>query len=100
MTIRRALFLLLATTVFAVTTFLAWGRPEPQANSMTFFVTSAGPGNGANLGGLAGADAQCQKLATAAGAGNRMWRAYLSANPMGSRLLMRVIGSDAGPGST
>ena len=83
MTIRRALFLLLATTVFAVTTFLAWGRPEPQANSMTFFVTSAGPGNGANLGGLAGADAQCQKLATAAGAGNRMWRAYLSANPMG-----------------
>ena len=83
MTIRRALFLLLATTVFAVTTFLAWGRPEPQANSMTFFVTSAGPGNGANLGGLAGADAQCQKLATAVGAGNRTWRAYLSANPMG-----------------
>jgi hypothetical protein len=83
MTIRRALFLLLATTVFAVTTFLAWGRPEPQANAMTFFVTSAGPGNGANLGGLAGADAQCQKLAMAAGAGNRMWRAYLSANPMG-----------------
>ena len=83
MTIRRALFLLLATTVFAVTTFLAWGRPEPQANTMTFFVTSAGPGNGANLGGLAGADAQCQKLATAVGAGNRMWRAYLSANPMG-----------------
>ena len=83
MTIRRALFLLLATTVFAVTTFLAWGRPEPQANSMTFFVTSAGPGNGANLGGLAGADAQCQKLAMAVGAGNRTWRAYLSANPMG-----------------
>jgi hypothetical protein len=83
MTIRRALFLLLATTVFAVTTFLAWGRPEPQANAMTFFVTSAGPGNGANLGGLAGADAQCQKLAMAVGAGNRTWRAYLSANPMG-----------------
>jgi hypothetical protein len=83
MTIRRVLFLLLATTVFAVTTFLAWGSPEPQANSMTFFVTSAGSGNGANLGGLAGADAHCQKLATAVGAGNRMWRAYLSANPMG-----------------
>ena len=45
---------------------------------MTFFVTSAGPGNGANLGGLAGADAHCQKLATAAGAGNRTWQAYLS----------------------
>ena len=41
---------------------------------MTFFLTSAGPGNGANLGGLAGADAHCQKPATAAGAGNRTWR--------------------------
>ncbi|WP_345785282.1 lectin [Roseisolibacter sp. H3M3-2] len=47
---------------------------------MTFFVTSAGPGNGANLGGLAGADAHCQTLARAAGAGNRTWRAYLSAS--------------------
>jgi hypothetical protein len=46
---------------------------------MTFFITSAGPGNGANLGGLAGADKQCQTLAAAAGAGNRTWRAYLSA---------------------
>jgi hypothetical protein len=49
-----------------------------QANRMSFFITSAGPGNGANLGGLAGADAHCQKLAAAAGAGNRTWRAYLS----------------------
>jgi hypothetical protein len=48
---------------------------------MGFFVTSAGPGDGANLGGLAGADAHCQKLAAASGqpgAGNRVWRAYLS----------------------
>jgi len=45
---------------------------------MTFFVTSTGMGNGANLGGLAGADAHCQSLAQAAGAGNRTWRAYLS----------------------
>jgi hypothetical protein len=45
---------------------------------MSFFVTSAGPGNGANLGGLTGADAHCQKLAAAAGAGSRTWRAYLS----------------------
>lgn len=50
-----------------------------QANQMTFFVTSAGPGNGANLGGLAGADKHCQTLAAAVGAGNRTWRAYLSA---------------------
>jgi hypothetical protein len=77
---RHTLLLLAAITVFGVTTFLAW-QPAPQANAMTFFVTSAGPGNGANLGGLAGADAQCQKLAAAVGAGNRTWRAYLSANP-------------------
>jgi len=48
---------------------------------MSFFVTSAGPGKGADLGGLAGADKQCQTLATAAGAGNRTWRAYLSQQP-------------------
>ncbi len=45
---------------------------------MTFFITSKGPGDGAKLGGLAGADALCQSLATAAGAGNRTWHAYLS----------------------
>jgi hypothetical protein len=49
-----------------------------QRHPMTFFVTSVGMGNGANLGGLAGADAHCLKLATAAGAGNHIWRAYLS----------------------
>ncbi|CAA9340912.1 MAG: FIG00440539: hypothetical protein [uncultured Gemmatimonadaceae bacterium] len=48
------------------------------AAEMSFFVTSAGPGDGANLGGLAGADASCQQLATAVGAGGRTWRAYLS----------------------
>jgi hypothetical protein len=53
---------------------VAQDKPAP----MSFFITSAGPGNGANLGGLAGADAHCAKLATAAGAGNRTWRAYLS----------------------
>jgi hypothetical protein len=45
---------------------------------MTFFVTSEPIGDGGNLGGLAGADAHCQKLATAAGAGSKTWRAYLS----------------------
>ncbi|MCV2355678.1 lectin [Paucibacter sp. B2R-40] len=44
----------------------------------SFFVTSSGAGNGANLGGLAGADAHCQKLAAAAGQGGKTWRAYLS----------------------
>ena len=51
---------------------------QPQAPNMTFFVTSIGPGKGGDLGGLAGADAYCQRLATAAGAGAKTWRAYLS----------------------
>jgi hypothetical protein len=45
---------------------------------MGFFVTSVGIGRGGDLGGLAGADAHCAALATAAGGGNRTWRAYLS----------------------
>lgn len=49
-----------------------------SSSLMTFFVTSEPIGNGANLGGLAGADAHCQTLAAAAGAGHRTWRAYLS----------------------
>ncbi|HYD95221.1 MAG TPA: hypothetical protein VEC01_07840 [Noviherbaspirillum sp.] len=50
---------------------------------MTFFLTSTGPGNGADLGGLEGADRHCQSLAQAAGAGNRTWRAYLSTQASG-----------------
>jgi hypothetical protein len=49
-----------------------------DANPMSFFITSANPGKGADLGGLAGADQYCQKLASAAGAGGRTWHAYLS----------------------
>ena len=52
--------------------------PSPSPQPMRFFVTSVGTGTAANLGGLAGADAHCQKLAEAAGAGSRTWRAYLS----------------------
>jgi hypothetical protein len=56
---------------------------QGDAEGMTFFVTSAGPGNGADLGGLEGADAHCQQLAEAAGAGERTWRAYLSGQASG-----------------
>ncbi len=56
-----------------------------QDNTMSFFLTSAGPGDGANLGGLAGADAHCQALAEAAGAGSRTWRAYLSTDSVSAR---------------
>jgi hypothetical protein len=52
--------------------------PQPQG-PMSFFVTSVGKGDGANLGGLAGADAHCKALASAVGRGNVEWRAYLSA---------------------
>jgi hypothetical protein len=52
--------------------------PAAPPQPMSFFITSVGKGDGANLGGLAGADAHCQALATAAGAGNRVWHAYLS----------------------
>jgi hypothetical protein len=53
-------------------------------NPMTFFVTSVGSGNGANLGGLAGADQHCQKLAQSVDAGgSRVWRAYLSNSAIG-----------------
>lgn len=54
-------------------------------HSMGFFVTSVGVGDGANLGGLAGADAHCAKLATAAGSKGRTWRAYLSTQVEGKR---------------
>jgi len=56
------------------------GSAPAQQNATTFFVTSATPGKGGDLGGLAGADAHCQSLAQAAGAGGKTWRAYLSAH--------------------
>jgi hypothetical protein len=55
-----------------------------QQPAMTFFVTSHGPGKGADLGGLAGADAHCQALADSAGAGGKTWRAYLSTQGQGA----------------
>src|SRR5438270_390002 len=58
-------------------------QPPPQSPNMTFFVTSNGPGKGADLGGLEGADRHCQTLAQAAGAGNKTWRAYLSTQAAG-----------------
>ena len=58
-------------------------QPPPQSPNMTFFVTSNGPGKGADLGGLEGADRHCQTLAQAAGAGSKTWRAYLSTQAAG-----------------
>lgn len=55
-----------------------------QQSNMSFFVTSAGPGKGADLGGLAGADRHCQQLASAVGAGAKTWHAYLSTQGSGA----------------
>ncbi|MDA2934342.1 hypothetical protein MYX82_08355 [Acidobacteria bacterium AH-259-D05] len=60
---------------------------------MSFFITSQGPGNGADLGGVAGADRHCQMLAAAVGLGNRVWRAYLSTST--STATGRVMGVNA-----
>lgn len=56
---------------------------QAQQTAMTFFITSVGPGHGADLGGLEGADRHCQALAQAVGAGGRTWRAYLSTQAVG-----------------
>jgi hypothetical protein len=58
---------------------------QAQDNKMTFFITSTNPGDGANLGGLDGADAHCQTLADAAGASGQTWRAYLSTSTVNAR---------------
>jgi len=55
------------------------GRAPNNPAAMSFFITSVGLGDGGNLGGIEGADAHCQKLASDVGAGGRQWRAYLSA---------------------
>lgn len=70
--------ILLFTLSMAATTVAFGQQAQQQRAPMTFFLTSVGMGNGANLGGLEGADAHCQKLAAAAGAGDRTWHAYLS----------------------
>jgi hypothetical protein len=76
---RHMVMTAIALTVLSASASLA------QNNPMTFFVTSAGPGNGANLGGLEGADKHCQTLAAAVGAGNKTWHAYLSTQTEGGK---------------
>jgi hypothetical protein len=76
----RKVTLLLAMAVLA----LQGGSVLAQNKTpLGFFITSVGSGNGGNLGGLSGADAHCQKLAAAVGAGDRTWRAYLSGTENG-----------------
>jgi hypothetical protein len=77
-TMRLPLFVSLALVSLSLS-----APAQAQQTTMTFFITSAGPGKGADLGGLEGADRHCQSLAQAAGAGGRTWRAYLSTQATG-----------------
>ena len=77
----RFVFAAIAMAVLASGAALAQDA-DPR---MSFFLTSAGPGNGADLGGLARADRHCQTLAASVGSGNRTWRAYLSTSASGGQ---------------
>ncbi|HEY0565019.1 MAG TPA: hypothetical protein VGC88_05515 [Terriglobales bacterium] len=70
-----------STLLAAVAMTIGLAAPDvgqAQQTNMSFFITSVGKGNGADLGGIAGADAHCQALARAAGSTSATWRAYLS----------------------
>lgn len=71
---------MVASVAFVALVGSAQAQQQPQSPNMTFFVTTVGSGKGGDLGGLEGADRHCQTLATAAGAGSKTWRAYLSTN--------------------
>ena len=75
---RKTLSLLTIATIACAGCASSDEQRGTSGNPMTFFVTSAGSGKGADLGGISGADRHCQSLAQAAGAGGRTWRAYLS----------------------
>jgi hypothetical protein len=70
---------MIRTTMFLALLLVVAAGATVQEPRMSFFITSVGPGNGADLGGLVGADRHCQMLADAVGAGDREWHAYLSA---------------------
>ncbi len=82
--ILRRLALGAAVTLVPATMFDAEAQDKGRAD-MSFFVTSVGSGKGGDLGGLAGADKQCQMLAQSVGAGAKTWRAYLSTQAAGGQ---------------
>lgn len=81
----RHVIIALAATVVGSSYLVHAQQQQQPPQPMSFFVTSVGLGNGANLGGLAGADKHCQTLAAAAGGGNKTWRAYLSTSASGNQ---------------
>ncbi len=81
----KQLTILRAATLAAVALGTCPALAQKPAANMSFFVTSANPGKGGNLGGLAGADAYCQSLAQKAGAGNKTWHAFLSTDKVDAK---------------
>src|SRR5436853_2478003 len=79
---RRTIYGALLIGVTAVTLAGGCAGTPGTKSKMSFFVTSANPGKGGDLGGLDGADKYCQKLGAAAGAAHRTWHAYLSKQPL------------------
>jgi hypothetical protein len=77
--------LLLATLATSAPEATPVAESSAQGSEMSFFITSSGSGNGADLGGLAGADARCAMLARSVGAGERTWRAYLGVAAAGGQ---------------
>jgi hypothetical protein len=92
MTINRAALAAAAFTFsFAAQAQTPAPPPQPpQFPNMTFFISSTPGQNGANFGGLEGADAHCQTLAARAGGGARTWRAYLSQQAMGGKTVVNA----------
>ena len=84
----RATRLMLIASV--AVTAIGLANVAQSQNAMTFFVTSAGPGKGADLGGLEGADKHCQQSAQSAGAGGRTWHAYLSTQAAAGKLAVNA----------
>jgi len=87
--------MMVVACIGAIPTVLVLAQPPAQQppQPMSFFVASAGKGDGANLGGLTGADAHCQALAAAAGRGSATWHAYLSTQGSGAVSARDRIGS-------
>ncbi len=81
---RNAIFATVGLLILAASAQVT-AQQDQEPEPMGFFITSAGPGNGGDLGGLAGADAHCQALAEAVGSGDRTWRAYLSTQAGGGQ---------------
>ena len=81
---RNARFAVFGLLMMAVSVQVL-AQQDQEQEPLGFFITSVGPGNGGDLGGLEGADAHCQSLAEAVGAGDRTWRAYLSTQAAGNQ---------------